>query len=84
MPQQHLHHAEVRAVIEQVGREGVAQGVRRQLFRDANLARIALDDVPGGGAFGRPEWAESYTIAAERPLGSIRSLSSQWRTWSEL
>jgi hypothetical protein len=46
-------------------------------FRDAGLARIALDDVPEGGGFGRPEWAESYTIAAERPLSSIRSLGSE-------
>jgi hypothetical protein len=51
--------------------------VRRELFRDAGLARIALDDVPEGGGFGRPEWTESYTIAAERPLGSIRSLGSE-------
>ena len=27
MAQQHLHHAQIRAVIEQVGSEGVAQGV---------------------------------------------------------
>jgi hypothetical protein len=55
----------------------MAQGVRRQLFRDAGLARIALDDVPEGGEFGRPEWAESYTIAAKRPLSSIGSLGSE-------
>ena len=28
MPQEHLHHAQIRAVVEQVGSEGVAQGVR--------------------------------------------------------
>lgn len=29
------------------------------------------------GGFGRSEWAESYTIAAECPLSSIRSLGSE-------
>ena len=33
--------------------------------------------MPEGGGFGRPEWTESYTIAAERPLSSIRSLGSE-------
>ena len=46
--EQHLHHPQVGAVIEQVGRKGMAQGVRRQLFADAGLARVALDDVPEG------------------------------------
>jgi hypothetical protein len=30
MPEQHLHHAQIGAVVEQVGGEGVAQRVRRQ------------------------------------------------------
>ncbi len=44
--QEHLHHAQVRAVIEQVGCKGMAQGVRRQFLLDARLLGIALDDVP--------------------------------------
>jgi hypothetical protein len=32
--QQHLHHAQVGAVVEQVRGEGVAQGVRRQRLAD--------------------------------------------------
>ena len=46
MSEQHLHDAQVRPVIEQMGRERVTQRVRRQLFRNARLAGIALDDVP--------------------------------------
>jgi hypothetical protein len=39
MPQQHLHRAQIGAVVEQVGGEGVAQRVRRQRRADAGLAR---------------------------------------------
>src|SRR6187399_1611955 len=48
MTQQHLHHAQVGSMIEQVRGEGVAQRVRRQLFVDDGLAGVALDDVPEG------------------------------------
>src|ERR1700733_2335796 len=48
MPQQHLHHAQIRPVVQQMSREGMAQGVRRELFLHAGLLRIALDDVPEG------------------------------------
>ena len=42
MPQQHLHHAQVRAVIEQMRGEGVAQSVRRQrLVQAAVLSRVS-------------------------------------------
>jgi hypothetical protein len=44
--QQHLHRAQVGAVVQQVGREGVAQRVRRQRRRDAGGARVALDQLP--------------------------------------
>ena len=39
MPQQHLHRAQIGAVVEQVRGEGVAQRVRRQRRADAGLAR---------------------------------------------
>src|SRR5690606_11306855 len=44
--QQQLHDAQVRAVVQQMRRERVANGVRRQLLVDARLLRVALDDVP--------------------------------------
>ena len=39
--EQHLHRAQVGAVVQQVGREGVAQRVRRQRRRDAGRAARA-------------------------------------------
>src|SRR6185312_232649 len=46
--EQHLHHAQVGAMVEQVRRESVAQRVRRQLLLHTRLTRVALDDVPEG------------------------------------
>ena len=48
MAEEHLHHAQVGAVIQEVGRKGVAQRVRGELLGDPGLARVALDDVPEG------------------------------------
>src|SRR5262245_45001022 len=48
VPEQHLHDAQIGAMIQQMRREGVAQGVRRQVPLDTGCARIALDDVPEG------------------------------------
>ena len=46
VPQQHLHNAQISAVIEQMGREGVPQRMRRHLAGDLSHFRITLDDVP--------------------------------------
>ena len=46
--QQQLYHAQVGAMVQQVGGEGMAQRVRRQRRMDAGLARMALDQVPEG------------------------------------
>src|SRR5947208_15974149 len=46
--QQHLHHAKISTVIEQVSCERMSKRMRRQFLRDAGLARVALDDVPEG------------------------------------
>src|SRR6185437_2544049 len=46
--EQHLHHAQIRAVVQQMRGECVAQRVRRELAIHAGLARVALDDVPEG------------------------------------
>ena len=37
VPEQHLHHAQVRAVIQQMRRKGMAQRVRRQFLFDAGF-----------------------------------------------
>ena len=44
--EQHLHHAQVRAVIEQMGGKGMSQSMGREVPVDAGLAGITLDDVP--------------------------------------
>ena len=42
VPEQHLHHAQVGAVIEQVGGERMAQGVRGDpLLAESRLRRVA-------------------------------------------
>ena len=47
MPEQQLHDAQVRAVVEEVRGEGVAQDVRRdRRRRDACDGAIALDREP--------------------------------------
>jgi len=46
VPEQHLHDAQIGAVVDQVHSESMAQSVRRQPCCKARLARIALDDVP--------------------------------------
>lgn len=46
MPQQHLHRTQIRAVIEQMRGESVAQGVRRELLRDTRLQRVFAYQQP--------------------------------------
>src|SRR5258708_525208 len=47
VPEQQLHDAKIRPVIEQVRREGMPQGVRRQARSgDARLDRVTLDELP--------------------------------------
>ncbi len=43
MPQEQLHHAEIGAVIEQVGRKGVPKPVGRDGPIDAGFQRVTLD-----------------------------------------
>ena len=42
--EEHLHGAEVGAGLQEVGRKGVAQAVRRDFFRDAGHTRIFPDE----------------------------------------
>src|SRR5882724_1253442 len=44
--QQHLHDAQVSAVIEQMRSKRVPECMWRKLFGDPGLTRVALDDVP--------------------------------------
>src|SRR3989344_6447728 len=46
MPEQHLHHAQIGAVVQQVRRKRMAQRVRRQRGLDVRNTCIALDVVP--------------------------------------
>src|ERR1700723_942015 len=46
--QQHLHDAQVRSMVQQVRRESVPQGMRREFLLHAGFLRIAFDDVPKG------------------------------------
>ena len=48
MTEQHLYDAQIGAVIEKVGGEGVAQSVRGEWFGDPGLDGIALDELPEG------------------------------------
>jgi len=45
---QHLHDTQVGPMIEQMGREGVAQGMRGQMFVNAGLGCATLDQMPKG------------------------------------
>ena len=46
MAQQQLHDAQIGAVVDEVGREGVAQRVRRERFVNAGDDCITFDRVP--------------------------------------
>src|ERR1700723_1864025 len=48
VPQEHLHDAQVRSMVQQMRRESMSQGMRRELFLHAGFLRIAFDDVPKG------------------------------------
>ena len=42
VPQQQLNDAQIRAAVQQMRRERVAQAMRRQFFIDSRLLRIAV------------------------------------------
>ena len=46
VPQQHLHHTQISTVVEQVGSEGVAQGMRRKGLADSGDPGLVLDAMP--------------------------------------
>jgi len=46
--QQHLHHAQVGAMIEQMGGKGVAQRVRRQRLGESGGTGAPIEKIPKG------------------------------------
>ena len=64
--QKQLYHAQIGAVVQQVGRKGVTQGVRRKGPLHANLLPIALDAVPKGLPGHGP------TLLARKKHGALR------------
>src|ERR1700739_4207693 len=71
--EQHLHHAQVGAVVEQMGGKGVPQSVRREFLADAGLARVTLDDVPEGlarHAIATPGREQVVGLALEQDLAA--------------
>src|SRR5215469_17516591 len=71
--EQHLDYAQIGAVVQQMGREGVAQRVRRELLGDASLARIAFDDVPEGlprHAIAAPRREQVIGLSLEQDLAA--------------
>src|SRR3569832_2656537 len=46
MAQQHLHRAQIGAMIDEMSREGMPQGMRREGRLHRALARIAFDQIP--------------------------------------
>ena len=46
VPQQHLHHSQISSVVEQVGSEGVPQGMRRKGLADSGDPGLVLDAMP--------------------------------------
>ncbi|MEY2721761.1 MAG: hypothetical protein RL597_1206 [Pseudomonadota bacterium] len=60
--QEHLHHAQISAVIEQMRGEGVTQGMRRQRFVDPSRLCVSLDEIPKGLARHR------LTAASRKPV----------------
>src|SRR3990167_8415494 len=67
--QQHLHHAQISTVVEQVCRKRMAQGVRRQVLGDARVQRVLLDQLP--------EHLAAHRITARRHKQGIAHLPAQ-------
>ena len=48
VPQQHLDHPQIGAMVEQMRGKGVTQGVRRQVAANPRCQGMLLDTVPEG------------------------------------
>ena len=81
MAEQHLHHAQVGTVVEQVRGKGVAQGVRRQRRQHAGRARMLLHQVPEGlarhGAAARGHEQRVARLALENGRARLAQVAHQ-------
>lgn len=48
MTQQHLHHSQICAMIQQVSSKGMPQGVRRKMLVYPGSGRMLLNPIPEG------------------------------------
>jgi hypothetical protein len=74
VPEQHLHRAQIRAVIEHMGRERVAQGMRRSFFAiAASRANLANHEPLCHAQFGGAALALLlHRTHAPEPLTGLR------------
>ena len=78
--QEHLHHAQISAVIQQVGSKRVTESMGRKVFRNIGFPSVALDDVPEGlarHAISAPRREQVISLALEqnfaaRAVGEFR------------
>src|SRR5579862_5209077 len=73
VPQQHLHDAQVRAMVEQMRGKRMPQSMRRKLFGDSGLTRVPLDDVPerlARHAITTPRGEQIVSLALQQDLAA--------------
>src|SRR5690606_19295405 len=73
VPEQELHDPKVGTVVQQMRRERVPNGMRRQLLVDARLLRVALDDMPeglAGHSIAPPRRKEVVRLPLEQDLAA--------------
>lgn len=75
--EQHLHHAQVGAVIDEMGRKGVAQGVRRDGGANADGNRIIMMSFQKVRRFIAPPRAAMNSTSLTRPSSSRGRASRQ-------
>ena len=73
MAQQHLHHPQVRPVVEQMGGKGVTQGMGGQGLANPSLQGIALDEQPEGLAGHAATAYRGEQVIAHPPVEDVRT-----------
>ena len=71
--EQHLHHAQVGAVIDEMGRKGMAQGVRRDGGANADGNRIIMNELPESAAVHRSAARRDEQHIAKPPVVQQRA-----------
>lgn len=69
VPQQHLHHPEIGAVIKQMGRERVTQAMRIDRIVDSGMTRMVANPLPDRLAGERTTAARNEYGLSSRPQG---------------